>query len=131
MTIPIYPPGWALRITKKNSSCRSLPVGLIEKPPQGARIAGTVEVSGWVTGMEPIGHVSIYLDHVLMQSARPALKRTDVDENYPRSAVQNKGWAAAIDFSKIAPGPHEIEARAFGEGSCEADIAVTPVEITK
>jgi hypothetical protein len=129
MSIPIYPDGWMLRLTKKNPACRSLPVGSIEQPPQNAHVSGIVGVSGWVSGMEPIRQVSIYVDHSLMQSTKPRLKRPDVDQTYPQSPVKEKGWGTAIDLSKIAPGQHEIEARAFGEGACEADIAVVAVGI--
>jgi hypothetical protein len=128
MTIPIYPPGWALRITKKNPACHSLPIGFIEKPSENARVSGIVTVSGWVTGIEPVRQISVYVDHSLVQSTTPSLKRVDVDENYPQSAVKDKGWATAIDLSKIPPGQHEIEARAFGTEACEADIARVVVE---
>jgi hypothetical protein len=131
MSIPIYPPGWALRITKKNPACNSLPIGFIEQPAQNAHVSGAVGVSGWVTAMEPVRQISIYVDHSLMQSTRPSLKRPDVDQNYPESPIKEKGWATAIDLSKITPGPHDIEARAFGEGACEGDIAVTPVQVLK
>ncbi len=128
MSIPIYPPGWALRITKKNPACHSLPVGFVEQPAQNSHVSGTIGISGWVSGMEPVREVSVYVDHSLMQSTTPSLKRPDVDENYPESPVKEKGWATTIDVSKISPGQHEIEARAFSQGACEADIAVVPVE---
>jgi hypothetical protein len=128
MSIPIYPNGWMLRLTKKNPACHTLPVGFIEQPPENARVSGTVGVSGWVNGAEPIRQVSIYVDHALMQSTKPSLNRPDVDETYPQSPVKEKGWATAIDLSKISPGPHEIEARAFAAGACEADVATVKIE---
>jgi hypothetical protein len=131
MSIPIYPGGWALRITKKNPACHTMPVGFIEQPPPNARVSGTARVSGWASGTEPIRQISIYVDRSLKQSIKPNLKRPDVDQVYPKSSVKEKGWATVIDVSNISRGPHQIEARVFGEGACEADIAVVPIETVK
>ena len=130
MSIAIYPPGWTLDITKRNPACDSMPVGHIEQPAQNARVSGAIGVSGWVSGMHPIRQISVYVDHSLMQSTIPNLKRPDIDQSYLRSPIKDKGWATTIDLSKIAPGHHEIVARAFGKGACEADIAATSIERT-
>jgi hypothetical protein len=78
--------------------------------------------------MEPIQQVSISVDHSLVQSAKPSVKRPDLDQRYPESPVKEKGWTTQIDLSSVSPGLHEIEVRAFAADGCQADIAAVAVE---
>ncbi len=128
MSIPIYPDGWQLRLTKKNPSCHTLPVGVIDQPIQNARLSDATIVRGWVTGTSPVRQVSVYVDHSLVQSTTPTIERADIDQLYPQSPGKEKGWTTVIDMSKISPGKHEIELRAFEANGCDADFATVPVE---
>jgi len=129
--IPIFPDGWVMRLTKKESACSTLPVGHIDAPASGARVSGVVPVAGWVTAAEPVQHVSVFLDRVFAQSVKPNMARPDVDGAYPQSAVTLKGWSTVVDTSRLAPGRHEIEARALQSGGCDADFDIVTIEKSK
>lgn len=128
MSIPIYPPGWALRLTKKNGACSTMPVGFIDTPLPGSHVSGRVPVTGWVSAAQPVTQVSIYVDRKLVGTAKPAISRPDVNQTYPHSPVKDKGWSTIIDLSGVTTGKHQIEARALGSGACAADIAAVPVQ---
>ncbi len=126
--IPICPSGWFLQLTKRGGACRTLPAGVIDQPATGARVSGTISVSGWVTSSESIRRVDIYIDKLLAQSVLPDLSRPDVDALYPHSPNKYTGWRAVMDMSQVAPGTHEIEVRALEADGCESDVDVVRVE---
>lgn len=127
VTIPIYPDGWVIQLTKKGPQCGALPVGQVDQPPAGARVSDTVNVTGWVAGMVPIELISISIDGVPAQFVHPNVSRPDVDANYPRSPDKQKGFGARLDVSRLTPGRHAIQIRALEHGGCEAEIGVVPV----
>jgi hypothetical protein len=129
VNIPIFPDGWTMRLVKNSPACHGLLIGSVDQPREGAQLSGSVPVSGWVVGAKPVRLIAIYIDRTWTQSIVPSGLRPDVDSLYPQSPDKHKGWAATVDVSRIAPGPHEIEVRAREAGGCEADIAVIPVEI--
>lgn len=131
VTVPILPDGWTMRLVKKSPGCRILPIGAVDQPKDGARIAGSTVAAGWVMASQPIRQVKIYLDRALLQSVTPSFARPDVDVIYPQSPDKEKGWSTTVDISKAAAGEHELEVRAAGEDGCEADIAIIPIERVK
>ncbi len=129
--MPIYPPGWVLRLIKKAPLCSALPVGSIDQPAPNSQLAGSTVVSGWVIGSAPVQQVSILVDRVPMQFSSPSLLRPDVDRIYPQSPNKEKGWTAVLEVSRISPGKHELEARAHEANGCEADFYIVPIERVK
>lgn len=132
IAIPIEPVGWTMRLTKRAPHCDAMPVGRMDLPPNGATISGSSTVAaGWVTANKPIQQVTISIDHKPAQITKPATARPDVDAIYPQSAVKNKGWAAILDISKVAPGSHEVEARAVEQNGCDAEFDLTTIQRMK
>jgi hypothetical protein len=127
VTIPIYPDGWVVTLTKKDPQCGTVPVGQVDQPSSNAHVSGTVTVAGWVADTVPVERVSISVDGAPAQSVQPNVSRPDVDARYPRSPDKEKGFGATLDLSKLSPGRHEIQIRALERGGCEAQFAVVPV----
>ena len=128
MSIPIFPDGWTMRLTKKGSFCPTLPFGHIDQPPAAERISGVVPVGGWVTASERIKQISLLLDGAVVKTLKPNTARPDVDESYPESPVKVKGWATAIDVSGLPPGSHQLAARALLADGCNAEFDIVTVE---
>ena len=120
LTIPIHPPGWTMRITKKVQTCRTLPFGYLDLPAPGARVGGPTPFGGWVMAYEPIQHVSVHIDGRAIQLLELNFPRPDVDAIYPRSPVKLKGYIGIVDLSGLPSGMHQVEARAIEAGGCEA-----------
>lgn len=131
VVIPICPDGWALHLPKKDPRCRSLPIGSIDQPREGARVSGVIPIAGWVAAPQPILSVPIYIDRVLARSVKPDAARPDVDSFYPHLPGRYKGWGTTIDVSGLAAGPHEIEVRGLEPNGCEADLEIVRIERTR
>ncbi len=131
ISLPIYPDGWALRLTKKAPLCKSLPIGFIDQPAINARLIGPTVVTGWAVGYAPVQQIKILVDHVPVQVAKLTLVRPDIDRLYPASPDKQKGWTTLIDTSRLSPGSHQITARAHESDGCEADFFVLPVQSAK
>lgn len=130
--IPIVPAGWSMRLTKRAPLCDSMPIGRIDQPSAGASVVGaTTPAAGWVTAAQPVQKISINVDHAPAQSAQPDIARPDVDPLFPHSPIKNKGWATTLDMSKVAPGIHEIEARAVEANGCDAEFAAVNIKRMK
>jgi hypothetical protein len=129
VNIPIFPAPWTMRLVKRSPACHGLLIASVDQPLPGAKIFGTVPVTGWVVGSEGVRRISVYVDRAFVQSVAPNGLRTDVDSLYPQARDRYKGWGTLVDMSKFVPGQHEIEVRALDAKGCEADIAVIPAEI--
>ena len=128
MSIPIFPDGWTMRLTKKGALCSTLPFGHIDQPAAAQRVSGVVPAGGWVTASEPIKRISLLLDGAVVKTLEPNTRRPDVDESYPQSPVKIKGWATAIDVSRLSPGSHQLAARALLANGCNAEFDIVTVE---
>lgn len=131
LNIPIFPDGWTMKLVKKSPGCHGLLLGSVDQPQSGGQVSGVLTIDGWVLADEPVRRVSIYVDRKPVEITTPNFPRPDVDSLYPQSPDKNKGWTAQIDFSRITPGPHEIELRALEAGGCEEDFAIIPVSRAK
>ena len=128
ITIPLFPDGWVVRLAKKGSVCQILPMGTFDTPAPNTRLPDQVTANGWVTAPQPIERVSLYIDHAFVKAVVPDVQRPDVDKFYLGSPNKDKGWGAVLDASHIAPGKHELEARALEKGGCDAEFATVSVE---
>ena len=129
VSIPIYPDGWAMRLTKKGPLCRNVPIGHVDEPAPGSNVIGPVTVRGWAAAVEPIQRVSIIVDGSPVSSVALSGRRPDVDGSYPWFRFKDKEWASTVDLSKLSPGPHEISVRAVESSGCDAEFDA--ISITK
>jgi hypothetical protein len=127
VSIPIFPDGWAMRVTKKGPPCESVPIGRIRRASAGSNAKGPLRVRGWVGATVPIVRISILLDGSPVQYTVPSGSRPDVDSLYPWLSNKNKGWSASIDLSGLSPGTHRLSAQALESGGCHAVFDVVRI----
>lgn len=123
LTLPIYPPGWEMRITKKTAACRTLPFGWLDGSATSDKRLNTVRVSGWVIAYVPIRHVTATIDGGQARIFPLTVARPDVDAFYPQAPVPIKGFDITLDTSSLPAGPHNIELRAVEVDGCDAAFA--------
>ena len=129
VTIPIFPDGWKLRLTKASPSCAGKTLsGFIDSPAANSKVAGSFLASGWAFGSAPIDQVTLLIDGSRVGSTKPDLVRADVDQIYPKSPAKQKGWQMQISVPDLKPGTHEIEMQAREPGGCVEQVAATTIE---
>ena len=124
MIFPLYPNGWSMQLVKRTFDCPGTPRGILDEPKEGAQVASSVFVRGWVDSTEANPQVEISLDDRKTLPLMENLPRPDVDKLFPGGPVKNKGWQATLN---LPPGPHQIQVRAHSPAGCEAVIGTVSV----
>ena len=93
--------------------------GALDGPVQGATIAGSVEVYGWVVARRAaIRRVEVWLDEKLVGLAERGLERLDVTRSYPWLKQPNCGFSLKVEAE---PGAYRLTVRAIDERGRQRD----------
>jgi len=89
-----------------------LPVGFVESPSLGARVAGDkLPISGWA--FHPDGSkvcLDIWIDREISGSCVAENPRPDVAKEWPRyQSAEVSGFALTISVNRLASGPHLLQ----------------------
>jgi Bacterial Ig domain len=84
-----------------------VPLGVIDTPLDGVRVAQPIVVRGWAGDDRGIRSVRVFVDGDLVGMAEFAWERPDVSAVYPelRHGTDRHGWEKRID---IVQGPHTL-----------------------
>ena len=130
LSIPIFPPGWEMKLSKKSATCSVFPEGFIDTPKSDSTVSAMVPVSGWVIAAgQHIQQISLKVDNRSLPQFRPQVARPDVDSIHPESPDKDKGWSTEFDASALTPGKHQIEVWAAENSGCNTEIAHVTVEV--
>ena len=109
-----------------------LPLGGVNAPVSGQKVAGKVDAVGWALAESGIDSVSIYVDRRFVARAATGLPRPDVAQAYPSiSGNGNAGWTLPIDAARFSPGWHELTIQARSKEGATHDLASIPILIER
>jgi hypothetical protein len=86
--------------------------------------AGSLPVYGWIHDKAARAlNVSVRVDGAPVGEAEMGLSRTDVTDAVPAIENPNIGFKYVLDFTKLSPGPHTLDAVLKVDGTAERLIA--------
>jgi hypothetical protein len=87
-----------------------------DKPTYQVAAGGTLNMSGWAAcadAVSPISKLQSLIENKPAGSATVSFSRPDVAKAYGRPDFDRSGWKATVPMRGIAPGNHQIAARAI------------------
>jgi hypothetical protein len=94
-------------------------VGFLDKVDEKAIVSvpagGDVHLTGWAACADPaspLTKLEVLVDNHSVTAATLGLPRPDVGAAYQRPDFNNSGWKAGFSTQSIAPGTHQLAARA-------------------
>jgi hypothetical protein len=98
------------------------PAGVIETPPAGATVQGTITVSGWAIDLASWGgpgvdQVQVYSGATLLGDASYGQARSDIASAYGDSRYTNSGYTYQLDTTRLANGARTIQVRYYNAGN--------------
>jgi Bacterial Ig domain len=109
-----------------------LPLGWFDVPVQNAAIKGTTILAGWALSEDGIADIEIYVDRVFLTKGKVSGARPDVVRQYPEFAsVSDIEWNVQLETAQLAPGVHNITARAISKVGAIRDLGTVVVTVER
>lgn len=104
----------------------------LDTPPDGATVAGLVQVNGWVLDERGVSGVDLYVDGVFVASADLNIARWDVLQAYPWYAgtpAEKPGFRTSFNAGSLTDGVHDLFLRVTFSDSTTEDFGNRSVTV--
>lgn len=95
----------------------------MDAPKPGETIRGNYSITGWALDETGIRDVSIYIDRILVGTAKLGVSRPDLVANFSAFPdAETGGFEYVWNSAGLPPGPHELVVQARSKNGATRDV---------